>query len=244
MIDIIIMNAGMSRRLQDAFPDTPKAIIESENGSTILDYQLRMIEGVLDYVDRVFIVIGYKHNLFEQYLYSRKSNPRMKIHLVLNNKYSTTDNSYSAFLALNAASLKNPVIILDGDVIFKTCLLKELIDIPLENCLVGIEKTDCTSEDAKILTQNGYALGVGKQVISSILYCSMIKLSKEFLSDFYRELESVAWWKTWYSEPLTQLLQKNPQSTGVLISKDGYLMEADTPEEMAIALAYISHSNM
>ena len=230
-IDVIILNAGLSKRMRSYSKTTPKALLDLHNGYGILDYQISTIAPHLDKIRYILLVVGYRKEMFFEHVNKYKSEIRNKIRFIINEKYSETDNAYSVFLAIRRNPDVKKLIILDGDIIFHPDLLKKLVESPYDNCILVDFETEISEEDSKVLVIDGYARKIGKDVDGNGIYCSMIKLSGEFLDLFAGELQNKKWWKTSYSAPLSELFKRHPNTLRALPTDGLPRMDIDTPEE-------------
>lgn len=97
----IIAAAGIGSRLGI---DRPKCLLEI-NGFPLIYHQLKLLEEIPD----VRIIVGFKEKELIDYILSIRSD----VIFVRNNKYLTTSQNYSYWLA--AKDLKEPYILMDAD---------------------------------------------------------------------------------------------------------------------------------
>ena len=144
----MILAAGVGSRLKEKTADRPKALVDV-NRKPILFYQLMALKknGIID----VIIVTGYKAEKISEYLKSSKDFKDMNIILINNQEYSTTNSSYSFWLARN--EIKNDSYIhMNCDVIYHPELLRLVKESGYDN-LIGINKKiklDNTMEKVKM----------------------------------------------------------------------------------------------
>ena len=124
-VDIIILNAGLSKRMQKYSKGIPKALLDLFQGYCILDYQLLAIENYFDEIKNIFLVVGYKKELFYEHVKKYKPKIREKIRFVVNERYAETDNAYSVLLAIKEDPNIENLVILDGDILFHPNLFKK-----------------------------------------------------------------------------------------------------------------------
>ena len=240
MTDVIILNAGLSKRMQEKYPGIPKALIAPKAGISILEFQLHILEQLRDRIDRVVLVLGYQHERFHEFLESLDLRILEKLRFAMNEDYATTDNAYSVYLGLQVIPDSEQVIIVDGDMVFEAGLLQDLLDHPAASCVVGKRVEHHTSEDAMVVAVCGHVVGVGKEVESDILYCSIAKIGSRILASFRNELADQMWWKTWYSAPLTKLLETAEPVVALLDAGRRYFLDVDQPEELAAVSSRLS----
>lgn len=220
----IILAAGMSKRMR---LNIPKYLLKL-NMYTICDYQIRSL---IDCgIGRTFVVVGYKKEMIINYVIKKYNN----IGIIVNNLYKETDNAFSLALALQMIDLHEPVIVLDGDIIFDVRLLRKLSDLR-GSALVADNVSKTEIEDCKVLTRNGYAISIGKRTNGTSIYTSMIKLSGNFLEKFKIEVEKPKYRATWYSVPLNELLMRFPKAVRVTFTNGLFRLDVDTPEDLILA---------
>lgn len=133
----IISAAGLGSRLG---LNIPKCLIEI-NGKPLIEYQLELLKDIED----IRIVVGFmEHKVIDLVQRIRKD-----VVFVRNPDYKTTSNAYSVHLGTR--DLKNPFIIIDGDLLIE----KASFDAFLKRCngeesVIGI--TQSKTEDAVFVT--------------------------------------------------------------------------------------------
>jgi len=123
----IISMAGLGARL--GF-NTTKGLIKLGD-KRIIDYQLELLEDIPD----IRIVIGFKE--FDVMNHVRKI--RDDVTFVRNPDFRTTSNSYSIHLA--SKDLKNPYLIIDGDILINKNHFHEFLSICNNESIVGLTKS-------------------------------------------------------------------------------------------------------
>lgn len=129
----VICAAGLGSRLE---VNMPKCLVEV-GGQSIISHQLEMLKNV----DDIRIVVGF----MEEAVIETVRKIRNDVIFVRNPDYRTTSNAYSLYLATH--SLKNPYLMLDGDLLFE----KNSINSFLERCNVDhsiIGVSESKTEDA------------------------------------------------------------------------------------------------
>ena len=238
-IDVIILDAGLSKRMSSYSKGVPKALLTLYDNYSILDYQVSVVSRYLHAIRHILLVVGYRKDMFFRHVNNYKQDVRKRIKFVVNELYSQTDNAYSVFLAtreLNADSL----IILDGDVLFHPTLFERLVKPRCGICTIVDFDAEITEEDSKVLVKDDYVQKIGKRVNGNGIYCSMIMLSGNFLKKFIGELQNSVWWTTWYSEPLNILLKKEPNVLRAIPTNGLPRMDIDTPKEFLEAKKFFA----
>lgn len=224
---VVILAAGQSKRLKKYTEEIPKCLVRVA-GKPILERQLDIIN--LTDTTICCIVAGFKSEKIIEFINNIKNKYHFSIDIAHNEKYATTDNAYS--LAIGLKQVNEPVIVLDGDIIFESDLFLKIFNSKFENALLSDYSRVPDEEDCKILDVDGYAVGIGKKVAGRSIYTSMIKLSGKVLSDFKEELIGKRENKEWYSEPLDRICKRNNKSIKVVSTDNYFRTEIDTEEDL------------
>ena len=129
----IISVAGLGSRLG---LNIPKCLVEV-GGKKLIEYQLELLKDIPD----VRLVVGFEEEKVMNFVRAIRSD----VTFVRNPDYAKTSNSYSVYLATK--DLKDPHIIIDGDLIIGQKSFKEfLVRCEEVKDLVGVTRSK--SEDA------------------------------------------------------------------------------------------------
>lgn len=229
-MDVIILAAGQSKRLKKFTENKPKCLIEVM-GKTILERQLKAIDDTD--ASRCIIIAGFRSEKIVEFVRENQKKFKFNIEVVDNPLFETTDNAYSLTLGLDRTN--GPIMILDGDIVFESGLLKELYYNNYDNILLCDDSRIPEDEDCKIQETDGYAVRIGKRVPGQWVYTSMIKLGGTFLDEFTKEIRRDRLTKEWYSEPLDRVLMKNENCVKIIFTKNYYRTEIDTEEDLSRA---------
>jgi len=224
--------------MQSKYHGIPKALIQSKEGNSLLGHQLGILNQFIDQINDIILVVGYEQDKFRNFISSLDLPVAKKVSFVVNEDFATTDNAYSIHLALISNMMENDFIFLDGDIVFTSSLFKLVADAETENTLVG-RPCELTSEDAKVRVENGFVTGVGKHLPGEFAYGSMIRLGGQLLEFFRTTIEDEIWWQTWYSAPLTAILEDNPDSMELIQAPPDTSMDVDTPDDLDLAIEFM-----
>ena len=166
----LILAAGSGSRISNKF-NQPKCLIKI-NKKTILDYQIESF--IFAGIKEVIIVTGYKSEKITNYIKKFKS--KIKIKLILNSQYSTTNNMYSAHLALKEMGHSN-LILCNGDVVVEKQVVKKLLSNTYKD-LVMVDSNKHDEEAMKIRLVNNRIIDIDKKFVNSKLNLTSI--------DFYK----------------------------------------------------------
>ena len=154
---VIILVAGKGERLMPLTKNTPKSLLELGNGETILERQLQSIKKCN--VDEVVLVVGYKAEQVEAKI---KDITDIKIKAVYNPFFDVSNNLVSAWMARE--DMKDDFIILNGDVIFKHSVLRDLLNVDQEITMVIDHKQSYAEEDMKVVVEGDKVIEVSKKI--------------------------------------------------------------------------------
>ncbi|MDB4349646.1 phosphocholine cytidylyltransferase family protein [Omnitrophica bacterium] len=157
-MNIVILAAGKGERLMPLTKNTPKTLLEVGNGDTILENQLLNIRecGIRD----IALVVGYKGEQIEAKVKDLKKD--INISMVYNPFYDITNNLVSLWMAKE--ELREDFIILNGDVIFKQNVMKNLLEADGDVCMVIDRKETYVQEDMKVIIERNLVHKVSKKI--------------------------------------------------------------------------------
>lgn len=119
----IILAAGRGLRLMQITDNIPKVLVKV-NGIPIIINQLDALSKHKE-IDEIIVVVGYKKEMIKREIGNEYKG--IKILYVENDKWDSTNNIYSLWLALGL--IRNSFILMEGDVFFE----HKLLDILFEN---------------------------------------------------------------------------------------------------------------
>lgn len=153
----IILAAGQGKRLQPLTEDTPKTLL-NVNGQLILEYILQTLEA--NEYERAIIVTGFKRDQIEDYCTPRES---LDIEFVHNEKYASTNNIYSLWLAREYAA--EGFTLINSDTLFSADSLRRLQEADESALLVDTEK-QLEDEEMQVVFESDYIETIGKDLDS------------------------------------------------------------------------------
>lgn len=131
----IMLAAGMGKRLGRYTKNGTKCMVQV-NGKALIEYAIESL--VLAKISRLVLVVGYRADTLKDFIASRFNEENlcgMKIEYIENPIYDKTNNIYSLYLARNEL-LRDDTILLESDVIFKPCMISELVESDEKNMAV------------------------------------------------------------------------------------------------------------
>lgn len=145
----IIYAAGAGIRLKSAFGDLPKVLLEF-GGKTLLEWHaLRLSEAG---VERFTVVSGYKHELIDQALNALRGRYPLDLTSVVNPLFAEGSilSMAASIPLLQSLPAGEPVLLMDGDVLYPTEFLRRLIQSRHQTVLL-IDRSYSTTDDDPVL---------------------------------------------------------------------------------------------
>jgi len=148
----IILASGVGRRLRPLTDRNPKSLLRV-GGRALIDYQLEALvkHGICDIV----ITTGHLGKKLEEYV--RKTSV-VPVQFVYNPEYERTNYIYS--LWLTKGLVDDDIILLHGDLIFDSVLIKKLLDAQGNRVLVNRHMLS-PEKDFKALIKRGRVVRIG-----------------------------------------------------------------------------------
>lgn len=146
----VLLIAGVGERMRPLTYKKPKCLIEICDGKTLLDVQLDALNDAG--IGETLLVVGYYGwKIREMYGSSYK---KMKLRYFTNPFYAITGGAHSLWLARNAFKGRY-TLIMDGDHVLSSKLIKKLLDAPYKNCILcDFDRKELT-EDTQIVGHEG-----------------------------------------------------------------------------------------
>jgi choline kinase len=183
----VILAAGVSSRLRPLTDLVPKCLLEI-GGKSILGMTLENLaaNGIRDIV----IVTGYRESQIRGFV--REMFPSLNVGFVRNDRFETTNNSYSLWLTERAVGGEG-IVLLDSDIVFDRRIIGLLASAGHDNCLAMTCGKALGDEEIKVRVGPGGAIQrIGKDIPPRDAAGESIgieKMSREFLGSIYGILE-------------------------------------------------------
>ncbi|MEC7821775.1 MAG: phosphocholine cytidylyltransferase family protein [Candidatus Neomarinimicrobiota bacterium] len=158
----IILAAGKGERLMPLTSDTPKSLLELENGTTLLESQLININKTG--ITKVVIVTGYLTEKIESKVELFREKYNIDIQIIYNPFYDVSNNLLSLWQAKH--EMESDFIIINGDDIFKDSVLLGLLEHENNQMITMVidRKKKYDQDDMKLIIENGKVLKVSKKI--------------------------------------------------------------------------------
>jgi choline kinase len=177
----IILASGVGRRLRPLTDQYPKSLLKVGD-KTIIDYQLEALaeHGIRD----ILITTGHLSKKLEEHIRDTSAVPVQFVH---NPEYERTNYIYS--LWLTKGLLDDDIILLHGDLLFGSVLIKKLLDAGGNRVLVNRHVLS-PRKDFKALIKRGRVVQIGVNLSGpGTFFCApMYRLSK---ADFLLWLDKI-----------------------------------------------------
>ena len=169
----LILNSGLGSRMGDLTADRSKCLVEVADGTTILDMQ---IQGLLKCgINNFCITTGAFPERLEKHIADRY--PQGHFTFVHNPIYDSSNYIYSIYLA--QSHLQDDILMLHGDLIFETTVLKDLLDAKTSAMVIDSTKP-LPEKDFKAVVDGKQVKKVGINFFDNALYAQpMYKLLKK-----------------------------------------------------------------
>jgi len=183
---VIILNAGIGKRLAPLTNKLPKCLVKISDDNTILDHQLK---NIIKFGFRDFII---PTGPFEEQIknYIKENYPSIKVQYINNPLYDKTNYIYSLYLAKEI--IDDDVLYSHGDLIFSENLVKLLLDSNDCDCVLVNKDIPPPVKDFKatILNDRINKIGVNLFGENTAFLAPLYKLSKEFMIQWLTHIEN------------------------------------------------------
>ncbi|MFX0028187.1 MAG: sugar phosphate nucleotidyltransferase [Candidatus Hermodarchaeota archaeon] len=235
---VIILNAGIGKRLAPLTNTVPKCLVKIDDNNTILDYQIKII---IKFGFKDFIIptgpfaVKIMDHIEENY-------PSLNIQYVNNPLYDKTNYIYSLYLAKDIVD--DDVLFSHGDLIFSENLVKLLLDSKYVDCVLVNKDIPPPVKDFKADIINGRITKIGVNLTgeNAAFLAPLYKLSKEFMSQWLAQIENFVAkniLNCYAEDALNEILD-------ILILKPCYYnefcVEIDDHEDLEVVKNYLSKS--
>ena len=145
----IIYAAGIGMRLKSAFGERPKILLEF-GGKSLLERHLQRLSEAA--VEKLTVVSGYRHELIASALPPLRQQYGLEINSLINPHF--TEGSIlsleTSIPVLQSLGDREPVLLMDGDVLYPPQFLRRLLDSPHRTALL-IDREYSSADDDPML---------------------------------------------------------------------------------------------
>jgi choline kinase len=157
----IILSAGQGRRLLPLTEESPKCLLEVQDGVSILAFQLRTLAACG--VRHASVIAGFSADRVEESL-CQAHLPGIATRVVYNPFYRSSDNLVTAWVARH--EMREDFLLLNGDTLFEPAALARLLDAPPAPLTLAIDRKEAyDDDDMKVeIDDTGRLLAIGKRL--------------------------------------------------------------------------------
>lgn len=214
--------------------ECPKSLLRV-NTRTVFDLE---IESLIECNIKNFIITtGYEHEKLEQYAYTNY--PDLRMTFVRNKKYDSTNYIYSIWLTRDL--IDDDIILLHGDMVFETALLKKLLGHDAKNAVLINKLIKPPEKDFKALVENEMVKEIGINLFGqNAFFCAPVyKFSKSSFLEWLSEITSFInnGNVMCYAEDAFNIISDKIELKPVYYT-DEFCMEIDTLEDLSTARTF------
>lgn len=228
-LQTVILAAGMGSRLGRALP---KPLTELNDGRSIMRQQHENIRAAFGSDARITAVVGYRaETIIEAF-------PR--VNYVHNERYDETNTSKSLLRAL-AATGKNGVLWMNGDVVFDPRILGRAVEfIERDQSFVAVNTSKVSDEEVKYtVTAEGFIKELSKSVKGGLGEAIGINyISSTYKKAFMRQLSRVDD-QEYFEGGLELAIAENGLLLEPMDVSDLYAVEVDFAEDLVQANQFV-----
>lgn len=155
----VILAAGVASRLRPLTENTPKCLLKVGD-KLILERTMDNL--IKNGISEVIVVTGFLREKIENYLLDNY--PKINFTFIFNEKYDSTNNIYSLWLAKKNILGYN-MLLLDSDIIFDSRILGQLLSSNHMDCLALRSTENLSEEEIKcLLNKDGSIREISKTI--------------------------------------------------------------------------------
>jgi len=155
----VILAAGVASRLKPLTNNTPKCLLKVGDKS-ILE---RTIDNLIkNRISDVVVVTGFLKTMIEEFL--SQNYPNLNFTFIYNEKYDSTNNIYSLWLA-KSEILGYEMLLMDSDIVFDSRIIGQLLSSKYDDCLALRSTEELSEEEIKcLLNKDGSIKEISKTI--------------------------------------------------------------------------------
>jgi choline kinase len=233
----VILAAGRGRRMGNGDDSAPKILLKF-GGMSLLERHLAILESCG--VDQVFIVVGFAADQIRDEV--ARIAPGVPVYIIDNPRF-TEGSVVSLRVAEPAMNRGEPVLLMDGDVLYDKRLMERLVRSQIGNCLLMDRNIEPGDEPVKLCIRDGrivdfhkvpknahdwHGESVGFFRLSPGVAEALVSRARDYVESGRGGME--------YEEPLRDLILASPPGTfGYEDVSDLPWTEIDFPEDVVKA---------
>lgn len=183
---VIILNAGVGKRLGDLTKSKPKCLVKISENETILDFQLKSI--LKCNLKEIIMLTGPFEDQIKNHI--KVNFPELKVEYVHNSIYDKTNYIYSLFLLRD--KIRDDIILMHGDLICSDEILIGLIVFKEKNCVTVNKEIPPPKKDFKalIIDERVVKIGVDVSGPKSAFLPPLYKLTDQFFRSWLDQISA------------------------------------------------------
>ena len=155
----IILSAGQGKRLLPLTAEIPKCLLPIQ-GKKLIEWQIDALHRCG--IDKITVVTGYRAEKVDEVL--QRSYGPGRIKTLYNSAYAITDNLVSCWAVRH--EMNEDFILLNGDTLFETAVLKRLFESPDRPATVVVNHKDMYDvDDMKVEMEGCRLVRIGKNIV-------------------------------------------------------------------------------
>ena len=157
----IILSAGQGKRLLPLTAEIPKCLLPIQ-GKKLIEWQIDALHR--GGIDKITVVTGYRAEKVDEVL--QRSYGPGRIKTLYNSAYAITDNLVSCWAVRH--EMNEDFILLNGDTLFETAVLKRLFESPDRPATVVVNHKDMYDvDDMKVEMEGCRLVRIGKNIVQN-----------------------------------------------------------------------------
>jgi len=238
---VLILAAGMGKRLGKLLKEVPKALVEV-GAQPLLAYTLKNItrEGIKD----VVIVTGYRASKLKEFVEKRQKYCGLNIKYIHNRRYAETNNIYSVYLARSELE-GHDFILINCDVLFHPGILRVIMSTENSMALSVDFRVRMGEEEMKVRVEDDRIVEISKEISPEEAdgeYIGLTRINAESTTAFFDAVEEtleLEGYNVFYEAAFQRMIDK-----GGYIAAESTRglpwIEIDTLEDLCIAREIIA----
>ncbi|MBY9019048.1 MAG: phosphocholine cytidylyltransferase family protein [Candidatus Lokiarchaeota archaeon] len=233
---VIILNAGIGKRLGHLTQNSPKCLVKVTNEKTILDVQLENL--IKCGLEKFIMLTGPFEDMIRRHI--DLNYPSISVDYIQNPKYSQTNYIYSLYLTKN--QINDEVLLMHGDLIFSDTILNQIIENDEKDCVLVNKEMPVPQKDfkARLVDDRIIKIGVNEFGEDCAFLAPLYKLSKPFYEEWFKEIEKYVkngQVSCYAEDALNDILDKLDLRANYI--NDKKCMEIDDFEDLELARSYL-----
>ena len=226
----LLLAAGTGSRLWPLTDNVPKCLTEI-SGTTILERLVRSLRSLG--FKRLVVVVGHLDHCIRQALCTSVAG--LTIEFIYSQRYRTTNNIYSLWLARNV--IQDPFVLIESDLIFDTALLDEMLEpdrIAVSRVLPWMNGTTVTIDPSRQVTRFyvGGDPSPDEHTYKTVNMYSFSQLSWWRVARRLEQYVSAGWVEDYYETVFAELVFEGSLSFQAAFFDNECWYEIDTLEDL------------